>query len=91
MTQKAVRAIVSGRVQGVGFRYWTKREAYFLGVHGYVKNLEDGSVEAFLEGDEDAVSAMLEALHRGPDLSNVAEVKTQEHEFHNEYETFLIL
>lgn len=88
---KAVRAVVKGRVQGVGFRYWTKKEAYFLGLHGYVKNLDDGSVEAFLEGDDDAVKSMLEALHQGPDLSNVTEVTTQEHEFQNEYDAFLIL
>ncbi len=88
---KAVRAVVKGRVQGVGFRYWTKKEAYFLGLHGYVKNLDDGSVEAFLEGDEDAVKEMLEALHQGPDLSNVTEVTTQEHQFQNQYDTFLIL
>lgn len=60
------RAIVRGAVQGVGFRYSAVAEATLLGVSGYVRNRPDGSVEAELEGEPDAVERMLEWLRRGP-------------------------
>ena len=50
-----LHAIVSGRVQGVGFRYWVKEEAEALGLKGWVRNLRDGSVEVEAEGEEDAL------------------------------------
>ncbi|MET1052217.1 MAG: acylphosphatase [Mycetocola sp.] len=59
-------ALISGRVQGVGFRYWARGEAERLGVRGWVRNRADGSVEAELEGDPAAVGAMLDSLRHGP-------------------------
>lgn len=58
--------VVSGRVQGVGFRYFTRQEAIDLGVQGWVRNLPDGSVSFHLEGPEREVETMLERLRRGP-------------------------
>ena len=58
--------LIRGRVQGVGFRYWTRGEAERLGVSGWVKNRTDGSVEAELEGDPAAVDELLDALGHGP-------------------------
>ena len=72
------RVIVSGGVQGVGFRYWAVAEASRLGVTGYVRNRPDGSVEAEIEGAEDAVKRMLEWLHLGPPGSRVAEVAVED-------------
>ena len=60
------RVLVRGRVQGVGFRYWTRGEAERLGLHGWVKNLPDGNVEAEIEGDPTAVAELLDALGHGP-------------------------
>jgi len=63
---RRVRAVVSGRVQGVGFRWSARAEAQRLGVAGWVRNLPDGTVEAEFEGDETAVPPMLEWLRHGP-------------------------
>jgi acylphosphatase len=60
------QVLVRGRVQGVGFRYWTRREAERLGVRGWIRNRSDGTVEAELEGDSAAVSELIDVLGRGP-------------------------
>jgi acylphosphatase len=64
--QRAVTGRVRGRVQGVGFRYSTIRQAESLGVDGWVGNRVDGSVVFFMQGDEALVEAMLEYLANGP-------------------------
>jgi acylphosphatase len=66
---------VEGRVQGVGFRFWTVRTATGLALRGWVRNLPDGSVEAHFAGSAAAVDAMREALHRGPGGARVDAVK----------------
>jgi len=65
---------VTGRVQGVGFRAWTVREAQTLGLEGWVRNEPDGSVRAVIAGGEGAVAAMLEAFAHGPPGAAVADV-----------------
>jgi len=60
------RVTVSGQVQGVGFRYYTAQQAEALGVHGTVRNLANGHVEAEVEGSTAAVDAMIAWLHAGP-------------------------
>jgi acylphosphatase len=60
------RVIVRGQVQGVGFRWSAQAEADRLGVAGYARNLPDGTVQAEIEGPEQAVQRMLEWLHHGP-------------------------
>jgi bifunctional non-homologous end joining protein LigD len=70
----AFRANVSGRVQGVGFREATRRRALELGVHGWVRNLDDGSVELHAEGPEPALTALREFLHAGPAGASVSAV-----------------
>jgi len=57
---------VTGRVQGVGFRWWTRRCASALGLRGNVWNRKDGSVEIQAEGSEGALAALEMQLHRGP-------------------------
>ena len=66
MARVAKRALVSGRVQGVGFRWSTVREAEGLGVHGWVRNLSDGRVEVHVEGEQADVGALTAWLHEGP-------------------------
>jgi acylphosphatase len=70
----AKRFFVSGRVQGVGFRYFVQDYASVEGVHGYVRNLPDGRVEALLEGDDEAVLRVERALRRGPPAAHVEDV-----------------
>ena len=66
---------ISGRVQGVFFRYETKRMAIRLGVSGWVRNLPDGRVEAVFEGEKDDVEAMIRFCRRGPPAAVVRDVK----------------
>ena len=73
---KAVRATVRGRVQGVGFRQMTRHRARRLGVMGWVRNAEDGSVLVHAEGPADAVEGLVDFLHRGPRGAAVEEVAT---------------
>jgi acylphosphatase len=65
------RLLISGAVQGVGFRYWAVREAAAFKVTGYVRNLYDGSVEAVLEGPRDEVARFAEILSKGPRYGRV--------------------
>jgi len=74
----ARRALVSGRVQGVGFRFFAERAARAAGVLGWVRNLTDGRVETVAEGDEAAVARYLEKIGRGPLGGRVANVEVEE-------------
>lgn len=71
---------VTGRVQGVWFRAWTRDRAQALGVSGWVRNQTDGSVEAVISGSSDAVEAMIGALHEGPPAAEVESVYVTETE-----------
>ena len=74
----ARRFIVTGRVQGVGFRYYLQDHAAVEGVHGFVRNLPDGSVEAVVEGDDESVLRVERALRRGPSSARVEHVEIEE-------------
>ena len=74
----ALQAWVSGRVQGVWFRQGTAEQAATLGVNGWVRNLPDGRVEAWLEGEEQAVRALARWLEQGPPKAAVSGVQVQE-------------
>jgi acylphosphatase len=62
----ARRFVISGRVQGVGYRYFAEDQARAENLAGHVRNLPDGRVEAVAEGEEDSVQRFERALHRGP-------------------------
>jgi acylphosphatase len=72
------RVLISGMVQGVAFRAYTRDTARRAGVHGWVRNLRDGRVEAVIEGEEDKVNAVVTWCRRGPSLSRVEDVKVYE-------------
>ncbi|MEX2303317.1 MAG: acylphosphatase [Bryobacterales bacterium] len=74
----ARRYYVSGRVQGVGFRYFVQRAAQELGLQGYVKNRADGTVETYASGTPERLEAFKKRLWEGPGLSRVDNV--QEHD-----------
>ena len=67
---------IHGRVQGVGYRAWTERQAQALGLRGWVKNEPDGSVTALVSGPEAAVARMLELFRGGPKYASVTKVTT---------------
>ncbi len=70
----ATRFLIEGHVQGVGYRAWVKREAEKRGLTGYVRNLEDGRVEAVFYGDHAVVDEMLAACRKGPAGASVTAV-----------------
>jgi acylphosphatase len=75
----ARRYVITGRVQGVGFRWFAHDAAAREGVHGWVRNLADGSVEVFVEGESESVRRLEAAVRRGPASARVDEVMTEEH------------
>ena len=74
------RVVVHGDVQGVFFRDSTEKEAGSRGVAGWIRNRDDGAVEAVFEGDEDAVTALVEFCRSGPSKADVERVEVEEEE-----------
>ena len=75
MNKQARKYVVTGRVQGVGFRFFTENQATRLGLSGYVKNCADGTVEAYAVGDAEALEEFKAALAEGPRSARVDEVQ----------------
>jgi len=71
----AKRLVISGRVQGVGFREWMVEKARELGLSGWVRNRLDGSVEALVAGDIAAVEELLRLCRRGPRMAEVVSIE----------------
>jgi len=67
--------VISGRVQGVGYRYYMQRKARELGIAGWVRNRSDGTVEAVVHGSPERVNAIVAWARRGPPSAVVAEVR----------------
>jgi acylphosphatase len=72
-----LHAYVSGQVQGVWFRAWTKEQAQSLGVSGWVRNLPDGRVEVEAQGPDDALEELEKRLHQGSPPSRVDQVEAK--------------
>ena len=77
---RAARLRITGRVQGVGYRAWAMQTAARLGLRGWVRNRSDGSVEALVIGEEDAVGRMVEACREGPFGARVSDVAVSDAE-----------
>jgi acylphosphatase len=82
---QAKRFFVSGRVQGVGFRFFAERTAASLGVSGYARNLFDGRVEVYAIASAEQMDALRNALLRGPRMAAVHRVDEQDAEFLKEF------
>lgn len=82
--------IIAGRVQGVFFRLETQRAASRLGVDGWVRNLPDGTVEAFLEGERQAVEALVDWCRQGPAQARVDEVRIEPRTYEGQFKGFQI-
>ena len=78
--ERIVRLMITGRVQGVGFRAFVEEEAYRRKLRGWVRNRRDGAVETVLSGPTEAVATAVEAIRRGPSASRVKSVDVQEAE-----------
>jgi len=86
----ARKPYISGQVQGVGFRYFAQRAAAKHQGRGYVKNLEDGRVEAFVQGGEKAVNDFRDDMTAGPTYSQVDDIEEIVVEPTKEFSTFRI-
>ena len=84
------RFAIQGRVQGVGFRWFTKDAAAREGLTGYVRNLPDGSVEAYAEGEADAVTRFERAIRSGPPGARVKHVNVDDEDPGGGYKDFSI-
>lgn len=87
---KSVDVRLEGRVQGVGFRMWTRHEAQALRLTGWVRNEADGSVRAHFHGPATAVEAMLSRIGRGPDGARVDGIEAADADAHDAEERFEI-
>ena len=88
--KKSIRLYIKGTVQGIFFRSFIKSNAEKLNVKGFTRNLEDGRVEVFLEGDADAVNKMTALCSQGPKHSIIKNVEEKPERF-QDFKTFKIL
>jgi len=77
MTVIARKVKVFGRVQGVFFRQWAINQARGLGISGWVRNAADGTVEAHVEGEDEAVGKMIDGMRRGPSQARVEDLNAE--------------
>lgn len=82
--------LVTGLVQGVGFRYFIYKKAVELDLKGFVRNLYDGNVEIVVEGEKDKIQILIEHAKIGPRMAHVKDVRVQWEEDKNEFHDFRI-
>ena len=75
---KRLHLIISGRVQGVGFRYFCYDQAERLGLTGYARNIPDGSVEVEVQGNDEALAKFKTAIERGPRAAKVSDIQNDD-------------
>ena len=88
MPEKAVKIIVSGLVQGVGFRYFIYRQAKSLGLTGYARNLVNGQVEIVTAGQKGLIDELIKAARVGPSHASVSDVQLEEIELEKPFNDF---
>ena len=88
--KKSVRLYINGTVQGVFFRIFVKENAERYNVKGFIRNLEDGRIEVFLEGDVDEVNKMIEICKKGPKHAQIRNIEIKPERFQN-FRTFKVL
>lgn len=90
MAKIAIHAYISGRVQGVGYRYSTVQQAKRLGLNGWVRNMLDGRVEALFEGEEGLVNQMLSWCQEGPSMAYVTNIETYKKTYSGQFYDFSV-
>ncbi len=88
--KKAVRIYITGTVQGIFFRAFVKENAERYDLKGFVRNLEDGRVEAFLEGNSEDLDKMIELCKKGPKHSQIRNIEIRTEKF-QDFKNFKIL
>jgi acylphosphatase len=89
--KKAVRVYYRGTVQGIFFRIFIKENADKRGIKGFARNLEDGRVEAWFQGEKDMVDDMIEVCKIGPRHSQIKNVEIKEEKWQDDFREFKIL
>lgn len=88
MEKIRIHAFVSGFVQGISFRYYTKDLAVKLGLKGWAKNLIDGRVEVIAEGNRSEIDSLIAFLKKGPQGARIKNVEIKEEEYKGEFKDF---
>lgn len=88
---KTLKIHVHGRVQGVGYRYFTVHKAEFYGISGTVRNEPDGHVSIVAQGDEDKLDKFIHSLYKGPSLAFVRKITTEEYPSNTKYKDFKVV
>jgi acylphosphatase len=79
---------IHGKVQGVGFRFFATRVARRLGLKGWIQNLRDGSVQAIVEGEADAINEWIEEIREGPRYAEITRVDQEKKDYSGQYGDF---
>jgi acylphosphatase len=82
--------LISGLVQGIGYRWFTERRARIFGLTGYVRNLYDNRVEVVAEGERGLIEEFIKELRIGPAMANIREIKVNWEDYTGEFEEFRI-
>lgn len=90
MAQIGADIIVKGMVQGVGYRYYARHHAFHLDLKGYVKNLPNGDVQSYVEGDRGMIEEYIKLLRAGPRSSRVTDVVVNWEPYSGNYKNFLV-
>ncbi|MEX1198804.1 MAG: acylphosphatase [Pseudohongiellaceae bacterium] len=85
------KLLISGRVQGVSYRAWTAQQARVARIRGYVRNLDDGRVEAVIEGEPDMLRALVDVCYEGPPAARVEYIEVDEDSCEGPFNTFDIM
>ncbi len=85
---KSMRCVISGKVQGVYFRSWTKDQADSLGVKGWVRNISDGRVEILAQAADDILAEFKKRLIQGSSMSEVKNIECETMDYEKEYSVF---
>ena len=86
-----VHVVVSGEVQGIGYRAFIKRRAQSIGIIGWIRNLEDGNVEAVFQGESDIIEEIIAVCNRGPVFARVKNVQVFKEEPRDNLTNFSII
>ena len=89
--RKAARLVVQGTVQGIFFRQFVKEHSDNLGLLGFVRNLEDGTVEIVIEGESEQIDRLIRIVKKGPEHSQIRNVKVEEKKWTGDLKEFKIL
>lgn len=90
MAKQRAHLNITGKVQGVGFRANTRREARKLSLTGWVRNLSDGSVEVVAEGEKKDIDGLISWAKQGPRLANVKNVEIDREEYRGKFDVFSV-